>query len=123
MSEVFRLFRFLPLVAGLFLTLAFLLRCRMGWAARSVWCVFLFAALLMFEGFAGLGGSLFRPELPEKLIWLWSVAYLGSLLLTVLAVVTFLWRSCWKVWVLPVVAYGIAALAHEICAGISRQDF
>lgn len=108
MSEVFRLFRFLPLVAGLILALSFLLRCRMGWVARSVWCVFLFAALLMFEGFAGLGGSLFRPELPEKLIWAWSVAYLGSLLLAVLAVVTFLWRSRWKVWVLPVVAYGIA---------------
>lgn len=52
MSEVFRLFRFLPLVAGLILALSFLLRCRMGWVARSVWCVFLFAALLMFEGFA-----------------------------------------------------------------------
>ena len=110
MSEVFRLFRFLPLAAGLILMLAFLLRCRMGWIVRGVWIVFLTAALLMFEGFAGLGGSLFRPELPEKLIWAWSVAYLGSLLLAVLAVATFPWRSCWKVWVLPVVAYGIAAL-------------
>ena len=110
MSEVFRLFRFLPLAAGLILVLAFLLRCRIGCVARGVWIVFLTGALLMFEGFAGLGGSLFRPELPEKLIWAWSVAYLGSLLLAVLAVVTFLWRSCWKVWVLPVVAYGIAAL-------------
>ena len=110
MSEVFRLFRFLPLAAGLILMLALLLRCRMGWISRGVWCAFLSAALLMFEGFAGLGGSLFRPELPEMLIWIWSVAYLGSLLLAVLAVATFLWRSCWKVWVLPVVAYGIAAL-------------
>ena len=93
MSDVFRLFRFLLLAAGLVLVLAFLLRCRIGWVARSVWCVFLFAALLMFEGFAVLGGSLFRPELPEKLIWIWSVAYLGSLLLAVLAVATFLCRS------------------------------
>ena len=104
------MFRFVPLVAGLILALAFLLRCRMGWIARGVWVAFLTVALWMFEGFEGLGGSLFRPELPEMLIWIWSVAYLGSLLLAVLAVATFLWRSCWKVWVLPVVAYGIAAL-------------
>lgn len=110
MNEVFRWFRFLPLAAGAVLLVAFVFRCRMGRLARGAWIAFLAAALLMFEGFVRWGGSVFRPELPEKLIWFWSVAYLGSLLLAALAVVTFFWRSRWKVWALPIVAYGIAAL-------------
>lgn len=109
MNEVFRWFRFLPLVAGAVLLVAFVFRCQMGRLVRGAWIVFLSAALLMFEGFARWGGSLFRPELPEKLIWIWSVAYLGSLLLAVLTAVAFFWRARVKVGVLPLVAYGVAA--------------
>lgn len=109
MNEVFRWFRYFPILAGIVLGLAFVWPCvRRVWA-RILWAAGLAASLLMFQGYEWFGGSIFRPELPEKLLWLWSVTYWGALMLTALAPISLWWRSKEKVWTLPLVACAISA--------------
>lgn len=83
-------------------------RGRRRWG-KVIFIAFFFAALMMFRGFALFGSSIWRPELPELLIWLWRVAFFGSLLLAVASPLYIFWRSRIKFILLPTICFGIAA--------------
>lgn len=70
----------------------------------------LLACCAKFLCFAQLGGDAFAPELPEKLIWAWNVAYSGAVILAALAVVAWKLPVRFKRVPLPVLAWTLAAV-------------
>ena len=91
------------------LILTFVWPCRMRIWGKAILITFFVVALMIFRGFALFGSSIWRPELPEMLIWLWSIAFFGSLLLAAASTLCIFWRSQAKFVLLPVVCFGIAA--------------
>ena len=100
---------YVPFAAWGLLLLTFVWPYRMRMWCKAILIAFFFAALMMFKGFALFGSSIWRPELPELLIWLWCVAFFGSLLLAVASTLCIFWRSWIKFILLPVVCFAIAA--------------
>lgn len=109
MDRVFLSSAYVPFAAWGLLVLTFVWQCRMRIPGKAFIVTFFFAALMMFRGFALFGSSIWRPELPEILIWLWCVAFFGSLLLAVTSTLCIFWRSRMKFILLPTICFGIAA--------------
>lgn len=99
----------IPYTAWGVLVLTFVLPCRIRNISKLLWTLFLLVALMMFRGFDTFGESIWRPELPEALVWTWCAAYFGSLLLACAAPVFAFWRSRAKAIALPAAAFGLAA--------------
>jgi len=109
MNRVFLSSAYVPFVAWGLLVLTFVLPCRLRFWAKSLLAVFFFASLMMFRGFGLFGTCVWRPELPETLIWAWSVCFFGSLLLSAASTPCVIWRSRFKRPALTVVCFAIAA--------------
>lgn len=87
----------------------FIKPCRLRvWAKRAL-AAFFFASLAMFGGFALFGESMWRPELPERLIWIWGVCFFGTLLLSLASALGVGWKSSWKHLILAAICFGTAA--------------
>jgi len=93
---------FVPLAA-----VFFVLPCRLRIRTQAIWMMFLLlcgAKGFVYEFF---GGDAMAPDLPEKLIWIWNWADDGLFFLVALSLVW--WVRKGRAWLLPVVAWGLAA--------------
>ena len=101
------LFVFLLVVAGFLLPTCRALQC--GNRARAAWAVVLLACFSKFACFRLLGGDEFNPDLPASVIWVWNWLYSGAMIFAFLAVAMFFLPVRVKAWLLPVLAWTLAA--------------
>ena len=112
-----RIFTCLP-YAFFALTMAtFVLPQRLKVRAQAIWSMALLACFSKFLCFASFGGHAFNPDLPTPVIWTWDWLYSGAMILSALGLLTVFLRFRAKVWLLPVVAWGLAAwgLYNGVC--------
>jgi len=88
---------------------AFVLKCRLKVRAQAIWTMVLLACFSKFLVYRNLGGDAFTPDLPERVIWVWNWAYSGAFILGILGVLTMFFRVPKRVWLLPVLAWGLSA--------------
>ena len=92
------------------LTMAtFVIPLKLKVRAQAVWTMVLLACFSKFLCFAALGGHAFNPYLPAAVIWTWDWLYSGAMILSALGLLTVFFRFRAKVWLLPLVAWGLAA--------------
>jgi len=120
MIRLFICSEYAPLVAWGLLVLTFVMPSRLHRWAKVVLSFCFLAALMMFRGFECFGPSIWRPELPELLIWIWCVGFFGSLILSVFSSLCLLWNSRMKRPLLSLLCYGIAAAG--VWNGIKLPD-
>lgn len=100
--------KFFPLIVALFTTLTFVRPSGLRVRAQAIWTMVLFACASRGVVYEALGGSAQAPDFPEKLLWVWDWACSGLFILLLLSLV---WRvRKWRVFVLPALAWGIAAI-------------
>ena len=109
MNCVFLSSEYVPYVAWGLLLLTFVRPCRVRYLGKVLLAAFFYVALMMFKGFALLGESVWRPELPQLLIWIWCVAYFGSLVLAVVSTLSLFVRFRGKFVFLSVFSFGLSA--------------
>ena len=100
------------------LTMAtFILPQRLKVRTQAIWSMALLACFSKFLCFASFGGHAFNPDLPTPVIWTWDWLYSGAMILSALGLLTVFLRFRAKVWLLPVVAWGLAAwgLYNGVC--------
>lgn len=108
MSEYLRLFTDAPFAVFAATALLFVLRLRARWWGKAMWLAWLAFCCSIYWAFRRLGHANMSPDFPAGLIWFWTWAYCGAMLLVALAVVC-PWRFRHWGWILPVVAWGISA--------------
>jgi len=108
-NRIFLSSAYVPFVAWGLLVLFFVLPSRVRLPMKILLAAFFLVALSMFRGFARFGTSIWRPELPETLIWTWSVCFFGSLLLAIASIPSFFARYRFVRPVLAALCFGIAA--------------
>ena len=92
------------------LTLAtFVLPLKLKVRAQAIWSMALLVCFSKFLCFAAFGGHAFTPDLPAAIIWTWDWLYSGAMILSALALLTVFFRFRAKLWLLPIVAWGLAA--------------
>lgn len=94
----------------------FVLSLRATWVTKALWALVLLPAFGKFIGFSVLTGGVFEPDLPEVLLWVWDWYFSGALILCLLSVPLVFFRFGAKAWLLPALAWGLAAWG--ICGGI-----
>ena len=114
----------LPLVAFVFVMLGFVFpSCRalqLRSRTQAAWSVLVLLACSKFLFYRLLGGDEFNPDLPMAVIWLWNWMYSGAMILLVLAVALFFLRRKVKAYLLPVLAWSLAAIG--IWNGVKVPD-
>ena len=93
-----------------FVPLAFLLfvrPCRLRVRAQAIWLMVLLACGMKGFVYESFGGNAMAPDLPELLVWVWNWADSGLFLLVALSLVW--WVRKGRAFILPVLAWGIAA--------------
>ena len=85
----------------------FVLPCRLRIRHQARWIMFLLLCGIKGIVFEQFGGNALAPDLPEWLVWLWNWADGGLFFLVLLSLVW--WVRKGRVWILPVLAWGIAA--------------
>ena len=98
-----------PILFALILVFTFVQRCRLGALGRVLWTVGLFLCAVKFVVFEFVGGAAFAPVMPEKLIWIWNIAYSGMCLLLMFSILLFFLPPRVKLAVLPLLSWGLAA--------------
>ena len=97
-----------PFAVFLLVQILFVRRLGLRIRHQARWAMWLLFCFSKFLAFKELGGNTFSPEFPDWLIWFWDWAYSGAVILFGLSVV-FVFRFRWKVWILPLVAWGLSA--------------
>ena len=121
------LFRYVPLAVGLLVVSGLVFpRCRqlrMRTRAQAIWAMVILLCCSKFICFKALGGDEFNPDLPAAVIWIWDWLYSGAMLLCALALLTFFLRFRAKAWILPTLAWGLAAwgLYNGLCVPSVRE--
>ena len=110
MDRVFLSSGYVPYAAWALLFLTFVLPCRLRLLGKVLLAIFFAAAMMMFRGFALFGECMWRPELPQLLIWSWCVAYFGSLVLAVASTLCLFLRFRGKFVFLSVFSFGLSAV-------------
>ena len=87
--------------------LLFVLPCRMRIRHQARWMMVLLACGMKGIVYEQFGGDAMAPNLPEGLVWFWNWADDGMFFLVLLSLVW--WVRKGRVWILPVLAWGIAA--------------
>ena len=104
-----RVFTYVP-YAFFALTMAtFVIPLKLKVRAQAIWSMALLACFSKFLCFAAFGGHAFNPDLPAAIIWTWDWLYSGAMLLSALGLLTVFFRFRAKLWLLPVLAWGLAA--------------
>ena len=113
-----------PLIAFVFVMLGFVFpSCRalqLRSRTQAAWSVLVLLACSKFLFYRLLGGDEFNPDLPMAVIWLWNWMYSGAMILLVLAVALFFLRRKVKAYLLPVLAWSLAAIG--IWNGVKVPD-
>ena len=110
MSALWILFKCLPYVLFVLTMLTFVLRCRFGVRGQAIWSMVLLACFSKFLVYSELGGDAIVPWMPEGVILFWTWGYSGACILFLLGALTFFWRFPRKGLLLPILAWGLAAL-------------
>ena len=76
---------------------------------QAIWAMVVLFSCSKFLCFKAFGGDEFTPDLPAAVIWIWDWLYSGAIILAALALLTVFFRFRAKLWVLPVLAWGLAA--------------
>lgn len=76
---------------------------------QAIWAMVILLCCSKFLCFKAFGGHAFNPDLPALVIWIWDWLYSGAIILAALALLTVFFRFRAKLWVLPVLAWGLAA--------------
>lgn len=108
MSYVKTLFTYVPFAVFAVTFFLFVWRSGFGRFGMSAWTVWLLFCCSKFLAFWKLGGNVFVPDLPEKVIWFWNWAYSGSMILGGLSVV-FFFKFRNRKLALPLVAWLLAS--------------
>ncbi len=104
------LFTYLPFAFALWAFLFFVLPCRLKVRAQAIWAMALLLCAAKFMCFDAFGGDAYAPELPEKFIWFWNWACTGVWFLAPLTLPGLLVPRRIRLWLLPVLAWGVAAV-------------
>lgn len=107
LSYIKAMFTYVPYVVLAVTFFLFVSRQETLRSRKIVWIAWLLFCCSKFLMFRVLGGNVFVPDLPERLIWLWNWAYSGAMILCVLSVV-FFWRFRFKALVLPLAAWSLS---------------
>lgn len=99
---------FVPVAVALLTTLTFVVPSRLGARAKALWTAVLFACASRGLVYMALGGSAQAPSFPDWLLWTWDWACSGLFILFGLSLVWQVRR--WRTAVLPVLAWGLAAV-------------
>lgn len=92
------------------LTMAtFVLPLRLKVRAQALWTMALLLCFSKFLCFHAFGGHPFNPDLPAAVIWTWDWLYSGAMILSALGLFTVFFRFRSKMWLLPLVAWGLSA--------------
>ena len=116
-------FTYLPYVFFALTMATFVVPLKLKVRAQAIWSMTLLVCFSKFLCFAAFGGHAFNPELPAAVIWTWDWLYSGAMLLSALGLLTCLFRFRAKLWVLPVLAWGLAAwgLYNGFCVPAVRE--
>ena len=91
------------------LTMAtFVIPLRLKVRAQAIWSMVLLVCFSKFLCFGALGGHAFNPDLPAAVIWIWDWLYSGAMILSALGLLTVFFRFRAKLWLLPILAWGLA---------------
>ena len=103
------LFEYGSFAAAVVAFFLFVRPCRFGVRAQALWAAVLLLCASKFHVFAALGLDPFIPELPPIVIALWGWANAGLFVLVAFACAGWFLRPRVKAWLLPLLAWGIAA--------------
>lgn len=107
------IFTYAPFVVGLMIMFGLVFpNCRqlqLRTRTQAIWAMVILLCCSKFLCFKAFGGHAFNPDLPALVIWIWDWLYSGAIILAALALVTVFFRFRAKLWVLPVLAWGLAA--------------
>lgn len=103
------IFTYAPFAAFALTFVVFVLPLGLRVRTQARWAMFLLLCFSKFLCFAAFGGQAFSPDLPAAVILAWDGLYSGAMILCALAVLTVFCRRRWKLWALPLAAWGLAA--------------
>lgn len=107
------IFTYAPFVVGLMIMFGLVFpNCRqlqLRTRTQAIWAMVILFCCSKFLCFKAFGGDEFTPDLPAAVIWIWDWLYSGAIILAALALLTVFFRFRAKLWVLPVLAWGLAA--------------
>lgn len=107
------IFTYAPFAVGLLIMFGLIFpNCRqlqLRTRTQAIWAMVILLCCSKFLCFKAFGGHAFNPDLPALVIWIWDWLYSGAIILAALALVTVFFRFRAKLWVLPVLAWGLAA--------------
>ena len=107
------LFEYMPFVAAALIVLGLVFpRCRqlqLKTRTQAIWAMVILACCSKFACYRMLGGDAFNPALPWPVMWIWNWAYSGAMIFLVLVLACYFVRARAKLFVLPVLAWGLAA--------------
>lgn len=107
------IFTYAPFVVGLMIMFGLVFpNCRqlqLRTRTQAIWAMVILLCCSKFLCFKAFGGDEFTPDLPAAVIWIWDWLYSGAIILAALALLTVFFRFRAKLWVLPVLAWGLAA--------------
>ena len=107
------IFTYAPFAVGLLIMFGLIFpNCRqlqLRTRTQAIWAMVILLCCSKFLCFKAFGGHAFNPDLPALVIWIWDWLYSGAIILAALALVTVFFRFRAKLWVLPIMAWGLAA--------------
>ena len=107
------IFTYAPFVVGLLIMFGLVFpNCRqlqLRTRTQAIWAMVILFCCSKFLCFKAFGGDEFTPDLPAAVIWIWDWLYSGAIILAALGLLTVFFRFRAKLWVLPVLAWGLAA--------------
>ena len=108
------LFTWIPFVVGLTVMVGLIFpRCRqlqVRTRTQAIWAMVLLFCCSKFLCFKVFGGDEFNPDLPTAVIWIWDWLYSGAMIMAALTLLTIFFRFRAKLWILPVIAWGMSAV-------------
>ena len=103
------IFTYIPYAFFALTLVTFVIPLRLKVRAQAIWSMVLLLCCSKFLCFAAFGGHAFTPDLPAAVIWVWDWLYSGAIILAALGLLTVFFRFRAKLWVLPALAWGLAA--------------
>ena len=107
------LFTYAPFAVGLLIMFGLIFpNCRqlqLRTRTQAIWAMVILFCCSKFLCFKAFGGDEFTPDLPAAVIWIWDWLYSGAIILAALALLTVFFRFRAKLWVLTILAWGLAA--------------
>jgi len=101
-------FTYIPFMVYALSLVVFVWRCRFKVRTQAIWAMVLLLGCSKFICFKFFGGDAFCPEFPPWLVLGWDALYSSALVITLLAIPLFFWRSPKKAVILSVLALFIA---------------